>query len=146
MAAKDHLRPVRSTHEASERGRNGGIASGIARRAKKLAEKTYSDTMKKLMQLAYRTDLSTDDVKQTCEAFGLNPTQTGAVALAFSDFARALKGEEASMERVLKATGISEGEDTRSQFETPTIYVMPSVKDGEDVILPEREAEDDEST
>jgi hypothetical protein len=143
VANDQNLRPVKSKSEARALGRNGGIASGKARRAKKLAEKTYSDAMKKLMQLAYRTDLSTDDVKQTCEAFGLNPTQTGALALAFSDFSRALNGDEASMERVLKATGISEGEDTSSQFETPTIYVMPSAKDGEDAILLDREAEDD---
>lgn len=143
MAQKGNLIPFRSENEARESGKKGGIASGKARREKKLAAKTYADAMKKLMQLAYRTDLSTSDVKETCEAFGLNPTQTGAMALAFSDFARALKGEEASIERVLKATGVSEGEDAGSQFETPTIYVMPSAKEGEDVILPEREAEDD---
>lgn len=142
MAQKGNLIPFRSENEARESGKKGGIASGKSRREKKLAEKTYADAMKKLMRLAYRTDLSTSDVKETCEAFGLNPTQTGAVALAFSDFARALKGEEASMERVLKATGISEDEDTGSQFETPTIYVLPSAKDGEEIVIEEIDNED----
>ena len=33
--SKEHLKPPRSTHEAKERGKNGGIASGEARRKKK---------------------------------------------------------------------------------------------------------------
>jgi hypothetical protein len=35
MAREDKLKPVRTKQEASERGRKGGIASGIARREKK---------------------------------------------------------------------------------------------------------------
>lgn len=36
MANEENLRPVRTTEEARERGRNGGIASGKVRREKKL--------------------------------------------------------------------------------------------------------------
>lgn len=143
MAAKDHLVPVRTKHEASERGRNGGIASGKARREKKLAEKTYADAMKKLMQLAYRTDLSTSDVKGTCEAFGLNPTQTGAMALAFSDFSRALNGDEESMQRILSATSSLGGADEKQDLFEPTqIYVLPAAKPGEDIVIEEEDGED----
>ena len=35
MAREDKLKPVRSKEEASERGRKGGLASGIARREKR---------------------------------------------------------------------------------------------------------------
>ena len=91
--------------------------------------------MRELMKRSYRTDLSTDAVKKTCEAFGVSPTQSGAVALAFSDFFRALKGETASMERVLNAVGVAAMNGAEDQFETPTIYVMPSAKDGEEHVL-----------
>jgi hypothetical protein len=145
VANEQNLRPARSKIEARERGKAGGIASGKARREKKLAAKTYAEAMRELLKRAYRTDLSTSDVKDTCEAFGLNPTQTGAMALAFSDFSRALNGDEASMERVLKATVASDNAEQGGMFETPAIYVLPSAKDGEEVILPEKE-EDGEGT
>ena len=39
MANEQNLKPVRSTEEARERGRNGGIASGKARRKKAALKK-----------------------------------------------------------------------------------------------------------
>ena len=36
MGAPQNMRPVKTKEEAKERGRNGGIASGIARREKKI--------------------------------------------------------------------------------------------------------------
>lgn len=40
MAGKNNLNPVRSTEEARERGKKGGIASGEARRKKKTIRET----------------------------------------------------------------------------------------------------------
>ncbi|MDR0816235.1 MAG: hypothetical protein LBN28_02395 [Desulfovibrio sp.] len=43
MANSANLKPVRSKKEARERGRNGGIASGVARREKRLWSEILSD-------------------------------------------------------------------------------------------------------
>lgn len=45
MAREDKLKPVRTKEEARERGRKGGIASGIARREKK----TFRATLELLL-------------------------------------------------------------------------------------------------
>ena len=79
MANEQNLNPVKTKSEARERGRNGGLASGKAKKAKKIAAQTYAAAMRELMKRSYRTDLSTDAVKKTCEAFGVSPTQSGAV-------------------------------------------------------------------
>lgn len=143
MAQKDHLQPVRTKCEARERGRNGGIASGKARRAKRLAAKTYAEAMQKLLKQSYHTDLSTDDVKATCQAFGLDSTQSGAIALAFSDFFRALQGDEASMQRILDATSSLGGtEEKQEVFEPTQIYVLPAAKPGEEIVIEEEDGED----
>ena len=47
MAREDKLKPVRTKQEARERGRKGGIASGIARREKR----TFRAMLEKLMDI-----------------------------------------------------------------------------------------------
>lgn len=56
--ARDDLKPVRSTEEAKARGKNGGIASGIARREKR--------TMRQLLEIALAR--KSEDGKETAEA------------------------------------------------------------------------------
>ena len=143
MAANGNLIPFQSREEAREKGKNGGIASGKARRAKKLAAKTYEDAMRKLLGQSYKTDLSTEDVKATCQAFGLNPTQSGAVALAFSDFFRALQGDEESMQRILNATSsLGVADEKQDRFEPTQIVVLPAAKPGEEIAIEEGDGED----
>lgn len=43
MANEQNLKPIRTASEAREKGRNGGIASGIARREKKTVQKILND-------------------------------------------------------------------------------------------------------
>lgn len=43
MANENNLKPIRSTSEARERGKKGGIASGKARREKKTVQKLLED-------------------------------------------------------------------------------------------------------
>ena len=45
MANEQNLKPVKSKKEARERGRNGGIASGKARREKKTVRKILSELL-----------------------------------------------------------------------------------------------------
>ena len=43
MANEQNLKPIRTASEAREKGRNGGIASGAARREKKTVQKILND-------------------------------------------------------------------------------------------------------
>ena len=61
--AQSDLKPVRTKEEAKERGRNGGIKSGEARRAKK----SMRETAKALMAM----EVVGDNNKRNLEAFGI---------------------------------------------------------------------------
>ena len=67
MANEQNLRPIRTESEARKKGRNGGIASGIARREKKTVQKILGDFLdlgitqnRTLEALARKAGLSTD--------------------------------------------------------------------------------------
>ena len=90
MANEQNLKPARSTEEARERGRKGGIASGKARREKKTAREyaiavlegyvkdkdiTLKDAMmQKLIQRAI-TDTELNAIKYILELIGESPAQ-----------------------------------------------------------------------
>ena len=50
MAGINNLNPVRTTKEAKARGKQGGIASGIAKRKKKLLSEVYAEVIADLYQ------------------------------------------------------------------------------------------------
>lgn len=58
--AKEDLIPVRSVEEAKEKGRRGGIASGIARRRKK----NLRESLKMLMEMKATDKESIEAMKQ----------------------------------------------------------------------------------
>ena len=67
MANEQNLKPIRTASEARKKGRNGGIASGIARREKKTVQKILGDFLdlgitqnRTLEALARKAGLSTD--------------------------------------------------------------------------------------
>ena len=138
MAITD-LKPVRSKEEAKNRGRNGGIASGKARRAAKI----YSDAAKALMASRFRTSYAGKDLQELCKAFGFGETETGAIMLALSDFMRGLyDGDKDSIDRLLGAAGVNllDGDTASNVFESPEIIVLPSAKPG-DIIVEETDGE-----
>ena len=75
MAGKENLRPVSSTEEARERGRKGGLASGVARRKRK--------TLKEELLLM----LSDSDIQQKISLAlineAINGNNAGSVTKAF---------------------------------------------------------------
>ena len=67
MANEQNLKPIRTESEARKKGRNGGIASGIARREKKTVQKILGDFLdlgitqnRTLEALARKAGISTD--------------------------------------------------------------------------------------
>lgn len=68
MANEKNLRPIRTESEARKKGRNGGIASGIARREKKTIQKILNDFLStaakdnpQVAKLAAKMGLKSDD-------------------------------------------------------------------------------------
>ena len=68
MANEQNLKPIRTASEAREKGRNGGIASGAARREKKTVQKILNDFLStsakdnpQLAKLAAKMGLKSDD-------------------------------------------------------------------------------------
>ena len=68
MANEKNLRPIRTESEARKKGRNGGIASGIARREKKTVQKILNDFLStaakdnpQVAKLAAKMGLKSDD-------------------------------------------------------------------------------------
>lgn len=87
MANEQNLRPIRTESEARKKGRNGGIASGEARRGKK--------SLREAMQILMDTDLTGKDGK----------TMTGTEAMAAKAFQAALKGDWKAWELVRDTSG-----------------------------------------
>ena len=68
MANEQNLKPIRTESEAREKGRNGGIASGAARREKKTVQKILNDFLStaakdnpQVSKLAAKMGLKADD-------------------------------------------------------------------------------------
>ena len=68
MANEQNLKPIRTESEARKKGRNGGIASGIARREKKTIQKILNDFLStaakdnpQVAKLAAKMGLKSDD-------------------------------------------------------------------------------------
>lgn len=83
----DNLKPVQSKEEASERGRKGGIASGKARREKKMLKECFEA----LLDKQYKTR----DGKRA----------TGAETLALTVFQKAQRGDLKAFELVRDTAG-----------------------------------------
>ena len=68
MPNEQNLKPIRTESEAREKGRNGGIASGAARREKKTVQKILNDFLStsakdnpQVAKLAAKMGLKSDD-------------------------------------------------------------------------------------
>ena len=140
MATCD-LKPVRTKDEAKKRGRNGGIASGKARKAAKV----YADAAKAVLASKFKTACAGDDLREFCKAFGFGETETGAIMLALSDFLRGIqKGDKDSIERLLSAAGLNQTAEAQGAtvFEPTQIYVLPAANPGEEIVIEEGDGED----
>ena len=84
MAREDKLKPVRTKEEASERGRKGAIASGIARREKK----TFRATLELLLD-------------RKLEGSSL----TGREAVAVALFEKAMSGDVKAFQELRDTVG-----------------------------------------
>ena len=114
MAGKENLQPVRSTDEARERGKAGGIASGKARREKKALRETLEDLLAMPMKTGKKDEL--EKIKCIAAIKGKNITMQEAIMLAMLQ--KAAKGDVRAAEYIRDTIGQKPGLDiTFDDFE-----------------------------
>ena len=98
MAGKDNLIPPRSTEEARERGRNGGIASGEARRRKK--------TMREALEMLLYNGNVPDVTKEMMRAEGIDEEEmTHQMVITRSLIAKAESGDVQAYNAICQMIG-----------------------------------------
>ena len=98
MANDENLQPVKSKKEARERGRNGGIASGKAKRQRK--------AMKEQMEMLLSLPLKNDKAKAKFKELGIETDDMdNQMALVVAMYQKALKGDTSAMNIVREITG-----------------------------------------
>lgn len=122
MAGEDNLKPVRTKTEARERGRNGGIASGKARREKK----ALKDTLEELLAMPIKDGKSSDidKIKSIAGIKGKNITMQEAIMVAMLN--KAAKGDVRAAEYVRDTIG--QKPDSRMNIDMN----LPVLFEGED--------------
>ena len=111
MANNENLRPVRTTSEARERGRNGGKASGASRRRKADFRKT--------LNLLLTLDIDDDEWAPILRSMGLDCTLETALNMAM--IKEGLAGNVKAFEAVAKYAGQSpqtEADDEEQRIRT----------------------------
>ena len=111
MANSENLKPVRTKSEARERGRNGGRASGKARRRKA----AFRDTLNLLLTL----DIDDDEWAPLLRSLGLDCTLETAMNMAM--IKAGLAGNVKAYEAVAKYAGQSpqtEADDEEQRIRT----------------------------
>lgn len=101
MPNPENVKPytIRSTKEARKRGRNGGIASGAARRRK--------STIQSIMKSWADKPVTSEQMKREAENYGID-TDEGRALIAFWILQNAMNGNSKYMEMVLKMLGEDE--------------------------------------
>lgn len=101
MANEENLKPPRTKSEARTRGRNGGIASGKARREKKL----FKETLEALLTMPMNPgkDVSVEDIKNFAEIKGKNISVQEAIIIA--QVQKAMKGDTRAAEYLRDTIG-----------------------------------------
>ena len=100
MSNEKNLRPVRTEKEARERGRNGGIASGKARRQKK--------GMKQRLQDALELAVVNQKVKSMMQQVGMNGEGTNWDAVAASIVVGTIQGAPGYAKLLMELIGETE--------------------------------------
>lgn len=95
MANEHNLKPVRSKMEARERGRNGGIKSGVTRRRKA----ALRDTMNRLLTMQVEVDGLSDILR----ADGSESTYEEVITMAMIQ--QAMLGDVKAYQAIMKTVG-----------------------------------------
>ena len=93
-----NLKPVRTKEEAKERGKNGGVASGTARRKKR--------TMQQAAKLLLNMPLSNQSMEKAMSAMGIDDCEmTNQMAVMVSMWREAIQGSVRAAEFLRSTSG-----------------------------------------
>lgn len=118
MAGVDNLNPVRTEGEARAKGRNGGIASGIARREKKAMKETLEALLSMPLKSGKSTDI--DTIKNLASVKGKNITVQEAIMLA--QIQKAMKGDTRAAEFIRDSSGNKPKDDLNMSVNLPVFF------------------------
>lgn len=98
MANEQNLRPPRTKKEARERGKQGGIKSGEARRKKK--------AMKEQMELLLSLPLKDEKIKEQFEEMGIDTDNIdNQMAMMVAMWNKAIHGNTSAFNSIREVTG-----------------------------------------
>ena len=116
------LRPVRTKEEARERGRAGGIASGIARRARAKERQEWQE----LFKLALRNG-DKEKIKSLSDAKGKNMAISKAMKVKL--VTEALKGNLKAYELIMHYAGLDEPDSAETAAEQTNQSFMDALNE-----------------
>lgn len=124
MTNEANLDPVQSKEEARKRGRAGGIASGKARREKKLMRETLDIILSMPMKNGKNADV--ESIRSFAALKGKNISVQEAILIA--QVQKAMKGDTKAAEYVRDTIGQKPGENIEMNMNLPVFF------EGEDEI------------
>lgn len=119
-----NLKPVTSSDEAKERGRNGGIKSGQARRARKQA--------RECMEMILKSKVTKDEHKKILSNMGIkNKDSQNIMLLMASLFYKGVStGDSGTIKAILEISGdLEQSQETQA----PQINITVSAATADDI-------------
>lgn len=116
--AIDDLKPVQTKEEAKERGRKGGIASGKARREKKLMRETLDIFLS--MPLKNGKSANVEEIKSLAALKGKNISVQEAILIA--QVQKAMKGDTRAAEYVRDTIGQKPVDNVDMSVNLPVVF------------------------
>ena len=121
----DNLIPPRSKEEARERGKNGGIASGKARREKK----ALRETMEEMLKVA----LKDENLLETYGKFGFaKKGMTMQDAIAAAMIHQAAKGSVKAFKEIRETIAEKHEEEQRDDAVTQIVILAEDASEADD--------------
>ena len=118
MTNEQNLDPVKSKEEARKRGRAGGIASGKARREKKLMRETLDIILSMPMKNGKNADV--ESIRSFAALKGKNISVQEAILIA--QVQKAMKGDTKAAEYVRDTIGQKPGENIEMSMNLPVFF------------------------
>ena len=118
MTNEQNLDPVKSKEEARKRGRAGGIASGKARREKKLMRETLDIILSMPMKNGKYADV--ESIRSFAALKGKNISVQEAILIA--QVQKAMKGDTKAAEYVRDTIGQKPGENIEMSMNLPVFF------------------------
>ena len=116
--AREDLKPVQSTEEAKERGRKGGIASGKARREKKMMRETLDILL--AMPLKNGKNADVESIRNFAALKGKNINVQEAILIA--QVQKAMKGDTKAAEYVRDTIGQKPVDSVDMNMNVPVFF------------------------